>query len=541
MNLEGIMIEKYLSKIDWHPWIFPFYYVFYPYVLNIQHLYISSLIKPLIIVLVGSSIFFSITVLIFKDVKFASILTSLSLILFFSYPPLFLFVQLVNRLFEKSASNFESTRLISMFFVIILYLILYLIAWYFLRKSTNARKLFTVALNAASILLIVAVAAIAVTKTKDIAATKVFQKNWDKKVIENTKVDGKSLKQKRDIYLIILDGYGSQEVLSQLYDYDNSRFEDELQDMGFIIVPNAKTNYSQTRTSFSSMLNMQYLDEIAQEAGKENADAHPLINMIQNNLVSVILKNEGYTVINFPSGYEYTEGIRADYQIKTGVYLDNFSQTLIWDSVVYPFLHKNLYHWHRNNITNTINGLSTLDSYPAPKFVIAHIFAPHPPFVFDETGKPLTPPYSYSAIDADTLIRVTGKDYYKEHYKEQLSYISKELLVTLNNILDNSVTKPIIIMSGDHGPALTVSLENSDDTNHFERMHILNALYLPEVESKIISPDHTPVNTFRLVFNEYFGYDYPMLENRSFESSYLTPYDFKDVTEESDYNKVTNK
>jgi len=57
-------------------------------------------------------------------------------------------------------------------------------------------------------------------------------------------------------------------------------------------------------------------------------------------------------------------------------------------------------------------------------------------------------------------------------------------------------------------------------------------LYLPGVSHDAVDADHTPVNTFRLVFNEYFGAAYPMLENRSFWfEDAQRPYHTLDVTD----------
>ncbi|MBW1933532.1 MAG: hypothetical protein JRI56_11115, partial [Deltaproteobacteria bacterium] len=42
---------------------------------------------------------------------------------------------------------------------------------------------------------------------------------------------------------------------------------------------------------------------------------------------------------------------------------------------------------------------------------------------------------------------------------------------------------------------------------------ILNAMYLPGMDYSEISPAISPVNTFRLIFNHYFGADYPLLED----------------------------
>jgi hypothetical protein len=59
-------------------------------------------------------------------------------------------------------------------------------------------------------------------------------------------------------------------------------------------------------------------------------------------------------------------------------------------------------------------------------------------------------------------------------------------------------------------------------------MTILNALYLPEVV--LHQADTTsPVNTFRLIFNQYFGAELDILDDVSYISSYSAPYDFEIV------------
>ena len=332
----GIKTEKVLNKYNWHPWIFAIYYVFYPFILNIQHLEFGATFKPLILILSGTLIFFTVASLVFRDATFASILTSLTLILFFSYPPIFQLTQVIGHFAIKGGNGFEQIRQFTIYGIVFLFVGIYLLLILMKRKSRNIQKLLNIALNAASLLLIVIIAGFAFTKLNDLRKSAGYQAAWDHKVKDFAGNAVSSPQPKRDIYLIVLDGYGSKEVLDQIYNYDNAWFEDELKALGFHVIPNAKTNYSQSRTSFSSFLNMQYLDDIAAEAGRETVDAHPLINMIRNNVVSAALRNEGYEVINFPSGYEYTEGIRADHQVNTGIYLDNFSQTLLWDSVDLP-------------------------------------------------------------------------------------------------------------------------------------------------------------------------------------------------------------
>ena len=67
----------------------------------------------------------------------------------------------------------------------------------------------------------------------------------------------------------------------------------------------------------------------------------------------------------------------------------------------------------------------------------------------------------------------------------------------------------MIIIQGDHGL----------DTE--ARMAILNAYYLPGDGAKMLYPTITPVNSFRVVFNAYFGQEYPILPDTSLYSDMM--------------------
>jgi hypothetical protein len=49
---------------------------------------------------------------------------------------------------------------------------------------------------------------------------------------------------------------------------------------------------------------------------------------------------------------------------------------------------------------------------------------------------------------------------------------------------------------------------------------------LPKVEAPLY-PTITPVNTFRIIFNTYFGQNIPLLEDVSMYSSYEDPFRYK--------------
>ena len=77
---------------------------------------------------------------------------------------------------------------------------------------------------------------------------------------------------------------------------------------------------------------------------------------------------------------------------------------------------------------------------------------------------------------------------------------------------------PVIIIQGDHGPGVRFNQVQLDHTDVFERFSILNAYYLPGVDSAGLYRSISPVNSFRVVLNNYFGTHYSMEPDRSFYS-----------------------
>ncbi len=76
-------------------------------------------------------------------------------------------------------------------------------------------------------------------------------------------------------------------------------------------------------------------------------------------------------------------------------------------------------------------------------------------------------------------------------------------------------------------------------SNLEERMSILNAYYFPDQDYSKFYPDISPVNTFRVILDQYFGTDLGLLEDRSYFSLMETPYDFIDVTEELSHHQLS--
>jgi hypothetical protein len=63
-------------------------------------------------------------------------------------------------------------------------------------------------------------------------------------------------------------------------------------------------------------------------------------------------------------------------------------------------------------------------------------------------------------------------------------------------------------------------------------MSILNAYFFPDRKYDGLYPDITPVNSFRVVLDTFFGARLGLLPDKSYFSTWGEPYRFMDVTDE---------
>ena len=75
---------------------------------------------------------------------------------------------------------------------------------------------------------------------------------------------------------------------------------------------------------------------------------------------------------------------------------------------------------------------------------------------------------------------------------------------------------PIIILQGDHGSKVYDEIDPPDAVKIKLLFPILNAYRLPGVEDSQLYSTITPVNSFRVIFNQYFGTDLLLLEDANY-------------------------
>jgi len=334
-----------------------------------------------------------------------------------------------------------------------------------------------------------------------------------------------------DIYYIILDGYGRADVLKELYGLDNQPFLEYLERTGFYVASDSHTNYTQTIFSIPSSLNFRYIDP----PGEGVNDQNYFSGLMRDNDIMAFLKRCGYRTIAIESGYSFTDHPKVDIYLAHGIGMNEFESLLLTDTPIEILAEVlNLepsefsFEGHRRRVIYSFEKLGMIYRMNGPKFVFAHIISPHPPFVFDSSGQPIEPIYSYFIGDGDDYQGTL--DEYRSGYPAQVRFVNQKLEQVIDAILENSATPPVIIIQGDHGPGSQLDWYSPTQTCLWERTPILNAYYLPGGGDRWVYPSISPVNSFRVVLNAYFGAKLPLLSDDTYFTSHRLEDQAIDIT-----------
>lgn len=329
--------------------------------------------------------------------------------------------------------------------------------------------------------------------------------------------------ERPDIYYIILEEYGGANTLTDTFHFDNTPFLNFLSSKGFYVAPDSVTNYPRTEMSVASSLNMRYLSFLTKRYGTNTGNNEPLIDMMEHPDAGILLKQLGYDFIQLGSWWKATRfSPTADHNV-TASSLSEFSR-LMFGTTALTRVTDNDFLKDTWRITRfQFNELTRLDRFPGPRFVFAHIICPHDPLVFARDGS------FVSAEEAEKHTRA-------ENYLNQLIYVNTRVEQIVTDLLNRPVDQqPVIVIQSDEGPypgAPTVWEPDPDDEIAQQKFDILNAYYFPQKSTDDLQPTITPVNTFRVILNTYFGANLAVLPDRAytFASYHRHMFEFQDVT-----------
>jgi hypothetical protein len=286
-----------------------------------------------------------------------------------------------------------------------------------------------------------------------------------------------------------------------------------LEELGFYVAQCAQSNYPATKLSVTSTFYANYHQE---------ATLYPLYS----SLAVETLRSQGYLIVTFENRsnghFSFAEDLRLSRnQLLAGKIdltggLSEFEFQLLETSLArlafdIPTLipdfdlvkqQETEYYEHYQQTFFILDELKRLpDEVDGPKLVFAHFLVPHPPFIFTPEGE-----FFWNENEVDG-------------YLSNVEFIDSQITAVFKEIIARSTTPPVIIVMGDHGP----SGVPSKDQPHL-RMSILNAYYVNDAAKEDLYPSITPVNSFRVVLNNYFGTSYPLLEDVSYHASRLEDY-----------------
>jgi hypothetical protein len=471
---------------------------------NIEGTQASAALRSLALSIAGSAVLLLLCKLVIRDWNKAALLTTLIIVLFFSYGHIYNFLENI-RLFGIQIGRHR--------FLAPVWIGLLLIGFWWITGKVEDLRPATRALNIiAGILLVFPLGQIGLfgMRSLESASASAAAKNAFALL---QLPEGKTAP---DIYYIILDGYARDDILRKFYQLDNTDFLRDLEQMGFYVARCAQSNYAQTELSLASSLNSDYLERLDERYSPGNTSRVGLPDLIRHSATRQALEQLGYKIYAFETGYEPTEIKDADQFLSPkavqgvndfeSLFIRTTAGRVLAEGVAALNLKPD---WeardqaHRRRVLYTLEKLRDLPGEGGPKFVFAHIVSPHWPHVFGPNGEAV-----HEHQDS-----ASG-------YRNQVVFINKQILPVLAEIIFNSPTPPIILLQADHGSVIESAVR---------RMSILNAYYLPNGGDQTLYESISPVNSFRVIFDYYFGGKEKRLEDASYYSTYDKPFDYRQI------------
>jgi hypothetical protein len=489
-----------LRKIPFYPVLFAGFCILALMAYNIREIALSDMWASLIYALLISVLVYGVTRLLIHDWHRAALVAFAVLFCFFTYGQIYNFLKNVN---IGNVYIFRHRTLV------VLYGLLLIFAIYLIIRKIERPESWTYWLNLLSIYLLIY--PVYVVSSNAMQQFLAYRSALSAKVVKAQTTNS----TRPDIYYIILDAYGREDVLKSQLGFDNSAFLDALRERGFYVADCSQSNYGYTEYSLSSTLNYDYLDHLNVNSNVER------IAILKHSAVRSFLEEQGYQIVSAPTGWDMTEWKDAD------VYLDydrSYSalpefEKLVMDTTVlrivsdFNLLNVNRFtnNNHRSRVLSLLKHLKRLPTEEGDLFVFAHLVIPHPPYRFGPNGEWLDGrPANLQAA-----------------YIGQVVFINREILQVIDVILAKSETPPIIVIQGDHGPPQQLAPSSA------QKMPILNAYYLPGLDAnKVLYSSISPVNTFRVILNSYFEQAVPLLE----DISYYAPPEDPDALELAPYS-----
>ena len=286
-----------------------------------------------------------------------------------------------------------------------------------------------------------------------------------------------------DIYYIIVDSYSRSDIIKEVYGFDNSHFIDYLEQRGFYVADKSVSNYCMTNQSLPTSMNFRMPPDMP----VGSLPAEPLMS---RNRLFKFLKSLGYSTITYPTALD-TEFSSVDLYVTGGFGFSNEFAETYWNlTPLRPFLWNTVgFSLMKIRTLNIFEHIVTIPRMKEPTATFAHLFPPHAPYVLGGT------------------------------YHRDIEALNAGLMEAIDRLIEESPEPPIIVLQADHGQReLIFDRGQMSEVAMRDALGIINAYYLPNNGKSKLYDRITPVNTWRIVLDYYFGTNLGLLPDRAYLS-----------------------
>lgn len=324
----------------------------------------------------------------------------------------------------------------------------------------------------------------------------------------------------RNIYYVVVDGYGSPRALKEFLDVDVSDFIGTMRTSGFYSAENALAAYNVTFMALAAIVSGEYLSETSRSS------LYP--KMMHSALPPAVgkLKNAGYRYYVVGNQWAECQGPHVDciefeappripYEMRTLLAATPFN----WLEDTYGLQLFSRSPEFGVDALGRARSLFQADRLPdGPYFMLIHHLSPHPPYMFHEdceVRKKYT--FSFSSWHKDS----------KSLYVDNLKCTNRKIL-QFSQTLARYDPDAIIVVVGDHGSAFNTNwalpVEQWTEAQIRERSSVITLARFPAPCQKWLSPHINSINLVRLATACASDVEPDLLPNKA----YITRY-FKDT------------
>jgi hypothetical protein len=306
-----------------------------------------------------------------------------------------------------------------------------------------------------------------------------------------------------NIYLILLDGYPSPDTLKTTFDIDIGPFLGGLEDLGFSVAKEARSNYSNTWLTMASMLNGAYVDEFLPGDIPADPDAQTrwLQSAIQESAVVKALADHGYTVRSTRTPVGST-GLTEGTKVLNAGGITDFEVNLLVESPWMLPMSTPIGNWllsaKETDVRDALRRTAEEGKHAGPHLQVTAIQSPHPPFALGFTERRASLPGCYPACPlwSPTMEELEmGLGEYQQRLGIEIRELNELVLSSVRDLIAADPNGVVIIFS-DHG--LRYSFADPDE--FFQTLLVTRTPGRPA----LFPDDESPVNLMRTVMRAYF-------------------------------------